>query len=292
MEIPSQFVTTTRSTSRGSFEVRVPSLDAGYHQIVVTEENGGQDTAPLFIEKGERIFVVQDRPTWALRIEQYIPWYLAYALVGLLILFIIGTLLALVLSRYRKRFIAMWSIGLILVVAMFGAWYLNRMAGGEVLLPLSQTPIVRQPIDARGTVVAPFGKSPVEGVDLVLGDTAIRTSAGGQFVFQNARLGDTIRLTHPLLRRAVDWRLERVAAPFEIPFDAGLYNAANAVLDAEARGQGTGSSLYDAGNLADQSLVVSGVRFEKSVAFVELVNGDRGQEYAFSFVDGTWVPAK
>ncbi len=93
-------------------------------------------------------------------------------------------------------------------------------------------------VKVSGVVIEPFTRTPVAGVDLVVGDTSIKTSESGRFVFTGVGTQTGIRLTHPELLRAL------VLLPYtreggqelEILFNVPLLNALVTIIDFEARG--------------------------------------------------------
>lgn len=87
-------------------------------------------------------------------------------------------------------------------------------------------------------VVIDLLHTPVSGVDLVVGDTSIRTGETGRFIFVNVSVKTGIRLTHPELLRAIvklPETLEDIQTT-SILFDIPLYNSLITIIDAEARG--------------------------------------------------------
>jgi len=94
-------------------------------------------------------------------------------------------------------------------------------------------------VRVSGAVVSVFDGRPIAGVDLVVGDTSIRTGETGRFVFPEVSTQTGIRLTHPELLRAIVKLPETRANEQEgdILFDLLLYNALISVVDLEARGK-------------------------------------------------------
>lgn len=94
-------------------------------------------------------------------------------------------------------------------------------------------------VKISGSIVDPLGSGSVSGVDLTVGDTSIRTSASGNFVFPSVSSYTGIRMTHPELLRAV---VKLPAVPegeeetVSLFFSPALYNALITVIDREARG--------------------------------------------------------
>lgn len=79
--------------------------------------------------------------------------------------------------------------------------------------------------------------SPIEGVDLTVGDTSIRTGEAGTFVFPSVSTLRGIRLTHPELLRAMV-KLPETDKPEQlgdILFNVPLYNLLITIIDLEAR---------------------------------------------------------
>ncbi|MCE9585971.1 hypothetical protein K8R04_01465 [Candidatus Uhrbacteria bacterium] len=317
MDFFSDFSTTTNADAQGQWVVTAgEAIPPGFHQVVVTDADGNQTITPVFLEgASEEIIIVRDQPVWFERVQNILPPAYAYAILGLLLLLIVSTRMIFWIGDRaerrnpgRKRVFQWLAVGLVVLIigsASLGALILNRqLPESPAAFPGVPTSIqaTTSPVDARGSVVAPFGMAPISGVDLTLGETSIRTSGSGQFAFSNARVGDTIRISHPLLKRAFVWRLGE-AKPLVIPFDVALYNAMNTSMEAQARGAQTASTLYGPSDLADQYIMISSIHFEdrwespqthatlRLVAFIDAVNGDREQTFMFTFQNGIWEPA-
>lgn len=98
-----------------------------------------------------------------------------------------------------------------------------------------------QEIDVRvvGALIDPLTMTPVAGVDLVVGDTTIRSGETGQYVFSAVSTMQGIRLTHPELLRAIVKLPESTdeEQKLDILFSVDLYNALIFVVDREGRGK-------------------------------------------------------
>jgi len=99
--------------------------------------------------------------------------------------------------------------------------------------------LVEKMVRVSGAVVDPVFGTPVAGVDLEVGDTSIRTTEAGRFVFPAVSTEKGIRLTHPELLRAIvklpDTRDEKQST--DILFSVPLYNLLITVIEQEARGR-------------------------------------------------------
>jgi len=100
-------------------------------------------------------------------------------------------------------------------------------------------------VRVSGAVIDAVSNTPVAGVDLVVGDTSIRTEDAGQFVFLNVSTKQGIRLTHPELLRAIIKLPDTLAdeQSTDILFNIQLYNTLVTIIDQEARGKA--DVLYD-----------------------------------------------
>lgn len=318
MDFLPTFTTTTQADAQGQWVVGAgEAVLPGFHQVVVTDADGNQSVTPLYLEDAsEPIIIVRDQPVWFERIQNVLPPVYAYAILGLLLLLIVSTRMIFWIGDRaerrnpgRKRYfqwMALCLVVLILGSAALGALWLNRQYPEDsAAFPGVPTPsqVPASLMDARGSVVAPFGMAPVSGVDLTLGETSVRTSGSGQFAFSGAHVGDSIRISHPMLKRAFAWKLTNEVKPLVIPFEVALYNAMNSAMEAQARGPQTASTFYGRVNLADQYITITNIRFEdrwespqthatlRLVASVDAVNGDRTQTFTFTFQNGIWEPA-
>ena len=120
------------------------------------------------------------------------------------------------------------------------------MIGGVVAFFFSSGDLERERfVMVTGAVIDPVGNVPVAGVDLTVGDTSIRTSETGRFVFPSVGTKTGIRLTYPDLLRAIvklpSTRADEQAS--DILFNTFLYNTLITILDREARGNV--GAIYD-----------------------------------------------
>lgn len=131
-----------------------------------------------------------------------------------------------------------YAIGSILVVLILMAVFLVWSDRSE--LTTAPPAASAEPIDiVDGTFVSVLDEpTVVEGIDVSVGSTSIRTTGTGRFVFTAVDPDAGITITHPELRRP--FRL--VGETFldqpgltTVPFSVSLYNQLVAVIDAEAR---------------------------------------------------------
>jgi|GEM_PF-4612777 len=280
MEILPQFASTTRVDDQGNWSFETPaSVTPGFHQVIIQDDEGNEESFPLYIAEGEKIFVVdkQTETVWLDRVQTIFPPAFAYAFVGLTVLLILATLFLIWLSKRRSRRTAISSVIAIIVIAAAGALYLNRNVGVPSMEFVENQDQQGQIVDIRGTIQAPFQNQPVSGVDLTLGDTSIKTEASGQYVFPKARIGDVIRINHPALKRAIGWRITE-GGTVVIPFDADLYYALDNALEVQF------------GRLNDQIIVLSGVKRDEQAKTITIEVEKNGKtEKTFQYVNGGWI---
>jgi len=116
---------------------------------------------------------------------------------------------------------------MLLILGSAGAYWLSLSGQGEKIVKVS------------GVVIDPLTRTPVGGVDLVVGDTSIRTGESGHFVFTDVSTQTGIRLTHPELLRAI-LRLpetKKAEQDLDFLFNVDLYNTLVQIIDSEARGK-------------------------------------------------------
>lgn len=128
------------------------------------------------------------------------------------------------MMRVRKKIIYTFVVLLSVVGAVFFSLYFGEEE--EKFVKVS------------GTVIEALTRTPVPGVDLVVGDTSIRTGESGRFVFTNVGTQTGIHLTHPELLRALVLLPQTDAdeQELEILFNVPLLNALVTIVDLEARG--------------------------------------------------------
>jgi len=219
-------------------------------------------------EPGRTMYVPTETVQWLERMHAVIPSGVGYALLLLACLLALSTLLLLRMRDPRYAALAIVLVLLILGSAALGAWILS--APGSLNLPGS-TPASGKIIDVRGGVISPFSSTPVSGIDLTVGDTSIHTSTGGQFAFPNAHVGEELRINHPLLKRAMYWRLADTNGPLALPFDVGMYNA-----------------------LPDQANVLTAIRLDQAKQQVEIDALESAMKvtYTIAYKNGTWTLVK
>lgn len=260
MDITPQFASTTNSDNQGSWSLNAAtSVGPGFHTVLIRDEKGNEATAPLYVAESEKVFVVQQQTQtlWLDRVQAIIPPAFAYAILGLIFLLVLATLFVVWAGRRGSKRLAIVLAVIILLIAAAGAVFLNVKIGVPPIGQSLQTAPSAEQVDVRGTVEMPLDGQPVSGVDLTLGDTSIKTSGSGQFAFPRAHIGDLIRINHPLLRRAVAWRISS-GGSLAIPFDPALYNALNTWIEAQR------------GPISDQQLVVTGAHIDQQAKTVKI----------------------
>ncbi len=86
-----------------------------------------------------------------------------------------------------------------------------------------------------GTIIDPITKQGVSGVDMVVGDTAVRTTSSGVFSFNLVSADTGIKINHPNLLRTI--RIEPWSDSFDIYFNTDMYATLVNIINAQARGR-------------------------------------------------------
>lgn len=271
-----------RTDANGNWQLDfLDQLEPGLHPVVAIDEFGNQDYSIIFIE--ETIFEPRLGSSLTQRLQMgegqpLLPPFFAYAVFFLLLIIILlsvnmvrlgGKIDKEILKRknhearlkevqtqtcnlekqYKKQHRYLRNATVVAVVAVvlslvFGV-VLNYQVG--VFDKKSITPTVATTlVSVSGSLITPFENQGVPGVDILAGETRIRTDESGWYSFTNISLADGVRLTHPNLSRAIVKGLEEFsinnqktakAFPVKIYFDVNLFNTLIKVVDLEARGR-------------------------------------------------------
>lgn len=217
------------------------------------------------------------------------------------------------MSKIKNKKLVIGVIVLLILIAIVGV---------IVFFSGSENEQEERFVMVTGVVIDPLGNVPIAGVDLVVGDTSIRTADTGQFVFPSVSTKTGIRLTHPKLLRAIvklpDSREGNQTS--DILFDVPLYNTLITVIDQEARGnvdvvyehlspriqallsreefRGMHERLFTEENITNQEIVIReirrtfdyhekrlDIRFDEVIEF-EVLKGDAAKWYRFASFEG------
>lgn len=305
-------------------------LDPGVHRVVVEDEYGNQDEAMLF--------VVKEDPLIMERVTQVIPAPYAYASFALLVIIIALSATNIWLGRRAdaplkgnkrnvKRYLPLAiAISVVALIATFSVGVaLNQRTGFVDKAKRALSGVESPKVDVRGSVIAPFSRQGVEGVDLTAGDTSIRTMAGGRYVFNGIDQGAGIRLNHPNLKLTFVKQVDQ-SGEMDILLDTDLYNLAFEVMQLESRRKFSQiydklsdatragidkqvfvdnyQPLFDQSNTVNQELSLGKIseiqnwvsddaqRSYPQVVQMEMLSSTQAKNYLFAFENGAWALIK
>ena len=241
-----------QSDAAGNWNMVVDQKIApGPHIVTVQDDQGNETQVMMYIlDNGQAatplpgLTATSTEPAVIDRLINVTPPFLFYALGIMAIMIIILIINALRLSKKTAaapgnkgkglNYLLLIVIAIVLIatlIASFGYRADNLWPWGR---PAKQYSI----IDVSGRLVDPLTQSGAANVDLVSGNTSIRTGAGGQFRFSNVT-AEGIRATHVNLLRAFVFLPDASQAKQQanIYFDVNLYNALIKNIDLEARGK-------------------------------------------------------
>lgn len=241
-----------QSDAAGNWNMVVDQKVApGPHIVTVQDDQGNETQVMMYILDNGQVTAqlpgmtaTSAEPTVIDRLTNVTPPFLFYALGIMAIMIIVLIINALRLSKKTGaapgnknkglNYLLLIVIAIILIatlVTSFGYRANNFWPWGR---PAKQYSIV----EVSGRLIDPLTQSGAANVDLVSGNTSIRTSAGGQFLFSNVT-AEGIRATHVNLLRAFVFLPDASQAKQQanIYFDVNLYNTLVKIIDLEARGK-------------------------------------------------------
>ena len=191
----------------------------------------------------------------------------------------------------RQSTIYVFGTLIVLLVggAIYSLYYYPSPPAKESFVPVS------------GVIMNPVTTEPVSGVDLVSGDTRVRTGETGQFAFGSVSSFAGMRLTHPNLLRAFHL-VPPVSEPegMTVYFDESLLNTLVTIVDREARGKldivyeqllpslqarlteaqfiAAYESIYAAENITDQELTITEMTYTQQFTYT-------AEDETFQFTD-------
>lgn len=315
-----------QSDASGNWNVNVDAnLPAGPHSIIVQDSQGNQNEVIMYLLKDQSaaLNIVNN-------VYSSMPPIFSYAVFSLLIIIAVLGIYALALARradkaglgtkpsnVKKALIV--CLLLALVTSGIGL-IINRET--NFLGTVFNKPIAM--ININGQVINPLTLQGVSGVDLTVNNTTIKTSASGQFIFNQVNAKTGIRVTHPELLRALVFLPSGKASEENIiiNFSPYLYNLV--IGSAEAESMGDFSKVYDllsakiknkisredflakynsiltAKNITDQELIITqtkmldnwkseviDARFDKVLEITVSANG-KTQKYHLIYEDNNW----
>lgn len=291
--IQPHFTTSVRSDAQGDWLQGIEQqLSPGMHRVIATDEQGNQDQALLYVVKQE--------PNLIQQVTSWVPPYLGWLVVSLVaISAVLGTYAIRVGQRAypkkerhaRKKYMphAVAVSVLLVCIALGLSYWANTRTQGELLktvMPGQQEKLAHL-VEVKGSIRKPFTGEGVEGVDLVAGNTHIRTLAGGRFQFTDIDQYAGIKLTHPELKIAL--RFAMTGKDMDIPFDPSVYNALFDLMQRESRGRGLaqdGPTIFGPQDQAAQELRIGMVGERKAVQL------SAGQQAADALVVELWSGEK
>lgn len=259
----------------GNWDMTISNnLSSGAHVVTVQDEAGNTDQAIMYVIKETQTATstgttgpVQNQVVLVDRITKTVPDYLHIPIGILAGLCLLLALLVLFFARRMDKnekeqakvnlsgqtpaqnsdaanklhhyliYAILVTVVTLVAVIVVGIW-LNRETNflSRFFVPASTTGFIDE---INGQILDPFTRVGIVGADLVSGQTSIRTSGSGNFIFSNVNTGEGIRVTHPGLLRGL------VIIPpnspknqrLDILFNEQMYITLVRVLDDEARGQ-------------------------------------------------------
>lgn len=343
------------SDSAGDWNIVIDNnLNAGAHIISVEDEQGNMDQAIMYVIKDTVVNTetIKTEPVFIQKINDTVPHYLIWPLLLLTaIILFLSTFLLLFARKASNREKSLVNLPgsadgpiqveqkntahhylryALLICAI--AWvstavagvYLNRKTNFLSGL-FDKTPKITVVDELKGQVLHPLDKTGVANVDLVYGNTSIRTSGSGHYIFNNIAVSEGIKATHNELLRALVFLppAKQKIEEMNILFDTALFNNLIKVIDAEARGRYADVYLnyisptikakvmendfinaYSSGikpeNVNDQELVIKEVNVidkfnlnkysllvDKAVVITVVVDGHE-LIYPFEYIEGKW----
>ncbi|MEI7512748.1 MAG: hypothetical protein WCK01_04825 [Candidatus Uhrbacteria bacterium] len=241
----------------------VPLVSSGSTSTDRGGDSDEDDSHGSRVEVSQTLYSPVSYVQWTKLVRNTLPPVVGYILMGFACLLALSILGLLRMRSPHYVVIITVLMALVLGLVVLSSWILER--------PLEESGVVRvtlgKQIDVRGGVVALFDSPSVTGIDLTVGDTSIRTTTGGQFAFPNAHVGEDVRMNHPLLKRAVYWRLTDQVGPLALPFDVSLFNA-----------------------IPESEIIIVGFKLDQQaqIAHVNVLSENQTKTYSFAFKDGAW----
>ncbi|HRY36902.1 MAG TPA: hypothetical protein P5230_03450 [Candidatus Magasanikbacteria bacterium] len=245
---PQPYAFDLQSDSSGNWDLMIDkSLSEGPHVIMVEDEYGNTDEALIYILKQETTPTSSENFGLIDRVTNVVP---AISTITIWVLVLLVAVAAINMVRLARKadaeamgfprqtryfginvIIAMLLVG----AALFAGLFFNFKLGYFKIVKDAPELILNK---VSGQLIDPLTLQGVKA-DLSSGDTVVKTSASGYFVFNKVKSGEGIYLTHPNLKKAVILSLSSKQNDQLLSwyFSPDMYNLLISVMDAEARGK-------------------------------------------------------
>ncbi|MBU1613373.1 hypothetical protein KKC87_03000 [Patescibacteria group bacterium] len=322
-----------QSDSQGRWNFQIDQkLAPGQHIITVVDENNNSDTAVLYVTEEAK------QPQVINTVTNIIPPAFFWALLLLFIIIVFLTVYTMRLARtadedeqteeadrrYHHTVNAILICSILLLITFLVGLYVNRETNFLNRLVSSQMMKTRKEARVSGQIIDPVTLEGVKGVDLVVGDTNVRTSESGQYVFGAVNTAEGVRLTYPNLIRALVLlpSTGKDVQQMDLHFDADMFNVLVQTVDLEMRGiysdiyvylapeikaetsmdkfVNSHNTIFTPANIVDQQIYVVGtkiidnyviekygLKFNKAVEVSVKVN-DKIDTYYFTYTADGW----
>lgn len=225
-------------------------LAPGPHTVIVEDTEGNQDQVMMYVVK-EPVPTTVNQPKIEIldRVTTLMPPFFLYAAAVLLISIVLlminhirlarkadkGELNG--LERHYTRGAAIFCLIILVVVCITGVWLNRKTNFISDLIQRHVTPV--EAVRFSGKIMDPVTLQGVGGVDVTSGDTSIRTSGSGQFIFDNVSPSTGVRINYADLLRAITFLPGKYSAEQNVNlyFNVNLFNNLIRVIDLESRGK-------------------------------------------------------
>jgi hypothetical protein len=238
--------------AQGNWQIKVDNeLSAGAHIITVEDENGNTDQAMMYVVK--EAGTVKKEISVVDRFSEIIPGYLWWILWLLIVAIALLSAYLIRVSRkadslenalpdttkhnYAIKALILTSLAFICVLS--AGLYINRETNFLSRFFAKNQGATTVVNELSGQIIVPFTGVGVGGVDVASGETSVRTSGSGSFIFSSVAQDVGVKITYSSLLRPIVFTPASGAEKqhLNIYFDAEMYNTLFKVMDAEARGQ-------------------------------------------------------
>ncbi len=245
---PQPYAFDLQSDSSGNWDLMInKDLSEGPHVIMVEDEYGNTDEALIYILKQDSTPTSSENFGLIDRVTTVVPEISTITIWALVLLVAVAAVNMVRLARKadaeamgfprQTRYFGVNVIIAILLVgaALFAGLFFNFKLGYFKIVKDAPELILNK---VSGQLIDPLTLQGVKA-DLSSGDTTVKTSASGYFVFSKVKSGEGIYLTHPNLKKAVvllppPKQTEQLLSWY---FSPEMYNVLIQTLDAEARGK-------------------------------------------------------
>ncbi len=334
-----------RSDQSGNWDMVIDKKVApGPHIVTVQDDQGNEAQVMMYILDNGQVIQAPaqsflessgSKPQIVDRVINVIPSFLFYSLAIMAVMIIILIINALRLAKKPARrsaksakqgrwlnYLLLAIIAIILIITLAASFGYRADKSWNWGKQQQQNQIM----EVSGRLVDPLTLSGAANVDLVSGNTSIRTNAGGQFLFSNVT-ADGIKATQANLLRAFALIPSDSGAKQAktIYFNVNLYNTLTKVIDLEIRGKNfevynllapqikektttdkyhnSAKSIFTPANIDDQQINLLetslldnyeakayGLTFNKVLRLKVAANGATADYYfGFDGTDGWWL---